>query len=152
MYLGRDKLKKRWDGRVRCTDDTGFAQRAVKPPRGAGSGGWGEEMGVEGYGIQNSVYCTCTIQQVRRDLAAGTYRTCVCPFTPAGARRRRQENSRRELGRRVATWGYWRDAVALAGAASTAHVAGGGLRGAFLRDSRAKSAALSSPAANAKGH
>lgn len=71
---------------VRCADDTDFAQRARwRTPRGVQ---WGVQKDVEGYEIYK---IACTVQQVRRDLAVGTYQTCVCPFTPAGARRRRQE-------------------------------------------------------------
>lgn len=97
--------------------------------------------------IQNSVYCTTGtkrpgggyVPDMRVSLYPGRS-TEAPPGETAG-----------ELGRRVATWGYWRDAVALAGAASTDNVPGGGLSGAFSRGFQGKKRCPVIPAGNAKG-
>jgi hypothetical protein len=125
--LGHDRLKKR--GGMGCGVPTTLASR--KGHDGARPSAGGVQMGgasVRGDTTWRVLYNRYeeTWRRVR------TRHACVpLPRQEHGGAARR--NSRRELGRRVATWGYWRDAVALAGAASTDNVPGGGLRCFFAR-------------------
>lgn len=91
--LGHDRLKKR--GGMGCGVPTTLASR--KGHDGARPSAGGVQMG--GASVRGTRYNMArTVQQVRGDLAAGTYQACVCPFTPAGARRRRQEKQQARVG------------------------------------------------------
>lgn len=65
VYLGMTGLRREVGWGVRCADDTDFAQGMIAHPSG---GAWGVES--EG-GVRYNL--ACTVQQVRGDLAAGTY-------------------------------------------------------------------------------